>query len=211
MDILLNALILVGIYGVCVISPGPDLVVAIRNSIAHGRMIGIYTALGFGLSVAVHVTYTSLGLAALVAKSVIIFSIIKVIGVVYLLYMGIKAIRSQGTTEKNFTPSKGTNLLTPNKAFWQGFITNLFNPKATLFFLALFSQFINPTDTYLVYILYGSICVSLVVIWFSLVSIFLTIPKISSGFFGISKWVDRVCGILFIALGIKLALSKAPS
>ena len=75
MDILINALILTGVFGVAVISPGPDLVVAIRNSIAYGRLTGFWTAFGFGSAVIVHVTYTSFGLAALISQSVLIFSI----------------------------------------------------------------------------------------------------------------------------------------
>ncbi len=211
MDILVNALILAGVFGIAVVSPGPDLVMAVRNSLSYGRLIGFWTALGFGLSIVIHVTYTSLGLAVLISQSVIAFTLIKAIGACYLIYMGIKALRSNGmkTLHVNGQPSKQS--ISAFKALTQGFITNLLNPKATLFFLALFSQFIRPEDPAWIYIVYGSVCFSLVVIWFSLVSIFLTVPSVRNKFLMISKWVDRVCGTLFIALGVKLAITEAPN
>jgi len=211
MDILMNALILAGVFGVAVISPGPDLVVAIRNSIAHGRLIGFFTALGFGLAIIVHVTYTSFGIAALIASSVLVFTIIKIIGACYLFYVGIKALRSNGMATVELDTPKSKEEMTALKACSQGFITNLLNPKAALFFLALFSQFIKEGDPIWVYGVYGSICFALVVVWFSIVSIFLTIPMVRNKFLAVSKWVDRVCGTLFIALGIKLATTKNPS
>lgn len=211
MDILINALILAGVFGVAVLSPGPDLVVAIRNSIAYGRLTGFWTALGFGFGVLVHVTYTSFGLAALISQSIFIFTIIKMIGAVYLIYMGVKALRSNGIKEIDVEEAPSKKPISAFKAWSQGFITNIFNPKATLFFLALFSQFINQSDPLWIYAVYGGVCFGLVVVWFSLVSVFLTIPRIRNKFLSISKWVDRVCGTLFIALGIKLALTKNPN
>jgi len=211
MDILVNALLLSGVFGIAVVSPGPDLVMAVRNSISYGRLVGMMTALGFGFGVVVHVIYTSLGLAVLVSQSVIFFNIIKVIGALYLLYVGIKALRSNGLETINLDNDVKKPSISYRKAFTQGFITNLFNPKATLFFLALFSQFIHPNAPVWIYAFYGSICFTLVVVWFCLVSIFLTIPSIRNRFIRVSKWVDKVCGAVFIGLGIKLALTKNPN
>ena len=207
MDILINALILASIFGVAVISPGPDLIVAIKNSIQYGRSTGFWTALGFGFGVLVHVLYTSLGLATLISQSILLFTIIKFIGAAYLIYMGIKALRSNGIKNIDFNKEKQQPIL-PLKALTQGFITNVFNPKATLFFLAMFSQFISEGDSKWVYVIYGGVCFTLVTVWFSLVSVFLTVESIRNKFLSISKWVDRVCGTLFIALGIKLAITK---
>ncbi len=211
MDILINALLLAGIFGVAVLSPGPDLIMVIRNALSYGRLAGFWTALGLGFSIFVHVTYTSLGLATLIAQSILLFTVIKVIGAVYLIYMGVKALRSKGIDTLDVKTIDSKQSLSAFKAWTQGFITNLFNPKATLFFLALFSQFIHPDHPVWVYGVYGAVCFSLIVVWFSLVSLFLTIPSIRDIFMRLSKWVDRVCGTLFIALGIKLALAKNPS
>jgi threonine/homoserine/homoserine lactone efflux protein len=121
--------------------------------------------------------------------------------------MGVKALRSNGIKNIDFNKEK-QQPIPPLKALTQGFITNVFNPKATLFFLAMFSQFINEGDSKWVYVIYGGVCFTLVTVWFSLVSVFLTVESIRNKFLSISKWVDRVCGTLFIALGIKLAITK---
>jgi threonine/homoserine/homoserine lactone efflux protein len=77
-------------------SPGPDFVVAVRNAVLYSRATGLMTALGFAAGVAIHVGYTLAGLAALIAHSVILFSIMKYAGAAYLLYMGYKALKSKG-------------------------------------------------------------------------------------------------------------------
>ena len=89
-----------------------------------------------------------------------------------------------------------------------GFITNLFNPKATLFFLALFTQILSPDIAMGAKIVYGLTCIVMTMIWFSIVATVLTTPKIRAAFLRASKWIDRVCGGLFVALGIKLAVTR---
>ncbi len=209
-DIFMNWLVLVAVFGVAVVSPGPDLVMAIRNSVTYSRRAGVLTAIGFGLGVIVHVTYTLAGLAAIIAKSVLLFSILKYVGAAYLLYVGVKAIRSNGMSasdEPDVPASRA--VMTDLAALRSGFITNLFNPKATMFFLALFSQIIHPDYSLAVQALFGGTCVLMVMVWFSLVAVVLNAPAIKARFMRASKWIDRTCGAFFMALGIKLALTKA--
>jgi threonine/homoserine/homoserine lactone efflux protein len=91
---------------------------------------------------------------------------------------------------------------------WSGFLTNVLNPKATLFFLAIFSQFITPQTSWWVQGGYALTCIIMTGLWFSLVAMVLTHAPVRQFFLSFSKWIDRVCGGLFILLGLKLAFTK---
>lgn len=206
-------LMLVTVFGIAVLSPGPDFVVAVKNALTHGRRAGIFTAIGLGFGVLVHVSYTLLGIAALIAKSILFFNILKYFGAAYLIYMGYKALRSKGTqtdplAHENTTIDK--KHYSALSALRTGFITNVLNPKASLFFLALFTQIIKPGSPHTVQAVYGITCAVMVMIWFSVVALVLTTPRIRTQFLRASQWIDRTCGAVFIALGLKLALTKAP-
>ncbi len=203
-----NWLIMASIFAAALASPGPDFVMAVRNSVLHSRKAGIFTAIGFGLGVVVHVTYCLAGLALVIAQSVVAFNILKWIGAAYLFYVGIKALRSQGFDAPDIIDGQGPPSMTPVEALRSGFITNLFNPKATMFFLALFTQFIDPHIGLMGKMVYGATCIVMTMLWFSIVVTVLTTPKVRAVFLRASKWVDRVCGVMFMALGLKLALAK---
>ncbi len=206
----LNLILLIFVFGLPLISPGPDFIVAVRNSILYSRKIGLVTALGFALGVIVHVAYTLFGIAAIIAQSVVLFNILKYAGAAYLLYIGYKSLRSGGFDEnQNQTQGRVRKNMTSRKALWSGFLTNVLNPKATLFFLAIFSQFITVETPMAQQLAYGGTCVIMTGIWFSIVAIVLTNPKIKAVFLKATKYIDRICGAVLIALGIKLALSKA--
>ena len=187
-------------------SPGPDFVVAVRNSILYSRRTGIVTAVGFGLGVAVHVGYSLAGIAALIAQSVALFTVVKYAGAVYLIWMGWKALRSRGAAPPANAGEAGAARLSDLAALRMGFLTNLLNPKATLFFLAVFTQLVRPDVPFPVQLLYGLTCVAIVTTWFILVATVLTDPRVRAPFIRLSKWVDRLCGALLIALGLRLAL-----
>lgn len=212
-ELLANWLLLVTVFGVAVASPGPDLVMAVRNSIMFGRRAGILTAIGFALGVIIHVAYTLAGLAAIIAKSVLLFTLLKYAGAAYLFYVGIKALQSRGMADTSALEATASAqaAMSDLQALRSGFITNLFNPKATMFFLALFSQIIDPSYSLATQAGFGMTCVIMVGAWFSGVAVVLNTPAIKARFVRASKWIDRVCGGFFIALGIRLVLTKAAS
>jgi threonine/homoserine/homoserine lactone efflux protein len=96
------------------------------------------------------------------------------------------------------------------RAFRSGFVTNLFNPKATLFFLALFTQAIDPQTPIVIQFVYGCVCAVTAGTWFTIVSMILTKDKLRHVFSGYSLWIDRICGLAFIAVALRLAFVKAP-
>lgn len=210
MDFFYQWLMLVIVFGAALVAPGPDTVMAVRNSVLHGRQAGIFTALGFAASVGIHILYTLAGLAAVISKSVLLFNAIKYGGAAYLLYMGYKALRSKGFDHEpgSIASAKKTNEMSIKNAFISGFLTNLLNPKASLFFLAIFSQFVSLETTLGHQGILGLTCVTMTACWFSCVAVILTHQRVRQGFLKASKWIDRVCGGLFILLGVRLALTK---
>lgn len=213
MEFWLEWILLVSVFGVALASPGPDFVIAVRNSILYGRFTGILTALGFAVGVCIHVTYVLIGLAAIIAQSVWIFNIIKYAGAAYLFYIAYKSLMSkgfEGGVQKAVDQMKN-NTMSPLQAFTSGFLTNLLNPKATLFFMAVFTQFTGVDTTFVQKAFFASTCVVMTGLWFSLVSVTLTQTYIRQKFFAASQWIDRICGVLLIGLGIRLLLTKGTS
>ncbi|MDD2324878.1 MAG: LysE family translocator [Alphaproteobacteria bacterium] len=202
---------LMAVFSLAVISPGPDFVLAVRNSIVYSRRIGIMTAIGFGFGIIVHVTYTLLGMAAVIASSIFLFAAIKYAGAAYLIYLGWQALRSRGAgqvaVEQALSAGGARASITSWQAVRSGFLTNILNPKATLFFLAIFSQIIRVDTPPVWQVGYGLTCAFMVTGWFSIVSVVLTQGRVRSLFLRATKWIDRTCGALMIALGIKVALS----
>lgn len=201
----------IGIFFVAVIAPGPDFIMIVRNSLCFSRKAGIFTALGLGISIMVHVSYTLLGLSAIISQSILLYNCIKWVGSAYLIYIGFKAISSKGLSQKSFKASMDESkkcsqkTMSNKQAFISGLLTNLLNPKAALFFLAVFSQVIVP-DTPMFWKLLSGVSASIIIsLWFSCVAFFLTGNKIRALFLKFSKWIDRACGVALIALGIKMA------
>ncbi|MAS87078.1 MAG: amino acid transporter [Micavibrio sp.] len=207
MDFLANYLIIISISIVAMISPGPDLLIVLRNSLGLGRKHGIATALGIGSGLIIHVTYCVLGIAFIISQSIMMFSVIKYVGAAYLLWLGYKSLKSKGWA---VDPEKAKNKQkTVFAAFREGFITNAFNPKATMFFLALFTQVVAPNTPMSWQLLYGVTIIALACIWFSIVSVVLTNPQLRSILSKFSVWIDRVTGVLLVGLGLKIITEKA--
>lgn len=192
-----------------VVSPGPDFVMAVRNSLAYGRRTGFATAVGFGLSILVHVTYSLLGVALIISQSILLFNAIKTVGALYLVWMGWKALHAKRATvvdDRDAAPA--ATPISARRAVAQGFLTNLLNPKATLFFLSLFSLVLGPATPLSVKMLYGAEMSLVTVLWFSLVAFFFTVPAVSRRYRAIGHWIDRAMGAVLVALGVKILLTS---
>lgn len=206
-------LTVVVVHFLAVVSPGPDFIVVTKNSLSAGRKNGIFTAFGVALGIGVHVTYCLLGVGLIISKSILIFNIIKWIGAIYLIYIGLKGIRSRkkNIEELNkITEISGSEIKNIKKinAFRTGFIVNVFNPKATLFFLALFTQVINPELPLFVQIGFGLWMIFATFVWFTIVAIAFSNDKMKSKIQSFEHWIDRISGAILIALGIKVISNK---
>lgn len=193
---------------IAVISPGPDFVLTIRNSLVYSRRAGVYTAIGIGVGHVVHATYCLVGIGAIIARSILLFNVIKWVGAAYLIYIGIKSFQAKKQRSEMSGLQRNEDI-SPLMAFRIGFLGDLLNPKATLFFLALFTQFIQPGTPVAVQAAYGATIVGIAFVWYPLIAILISQNTIRKAFQSVSHWLERATGVVLIALGLRLALSKA--
>ena len=150
MQFFLQWLLMASVQAAAAISPGPAFVVAVRSAMAYDRRTGIFTAFGLGLGVAVHVLVVLCGLAVLLQHYTFVFDVIRYAGAAYLIYIGGKAIlltkRRDKAAPGDAIPDvpQAREMISGRKALSVGFFTNLLNPKAVVFFTAVFTQFIGP-------------------------------------------------------------------
>ena len=189
------------------ISPGPDFVMAVKNSLIYSRRTGILTGIGIGLGISVHILYCAAGIGYIISKSLVVFQIIKYLGAAYLIYMGVMAILSRSTNVE-IEKDKQLQDLTGLEAIKIGFLTNILNPKATLFFLGLFTFVVKPHTPVSVIAILTLIMVLTAIGWFTIVAIFFTQKRVQIVFSRIEKYFDKFFGGLLIILGVKIALTK---
>ena len=211
MEFFLKWLAMASVQLAATMSPGPAFVVSVRNAVAYDRRAAIFTSLGLALGVGAHVVFVLAGIAFIIAKSVFLYNFIKYAGAAYLIYIGIKSLRARKKilADTQQTETKKQETLTAMQAVRIGFLTNLLNPKAVLFFTAVYTQFIDIHTPWQTHVLYGSTSMAIEFLWFAGVAVVLTNPAIKQKFLGVVHWIERTCGGLMIALGVKLALSKA--
>jgi RhtB (resistance to homoserine/threonine) family protein len=189
------------------ISPGPDFVMAVRNSLTYSRRTGIYTGIGIGLGISIHILYCAAGLGYVISKSIVIFNIIKYIGAAYLVYMGITAIFSKSSKIKIEEDRKMKDI-TKMAAVKTGFLTNVLNPKATLFFLGLFTFVVKPETPILVLGILAVIMILTAIAWFTIVALFFTQKRVQVAFSKFERYFNKFFGGLLVLLGIKIALTR---
>lgn len=187
------------------LSPGPDFVVIAKNAIAHSRRAGIFSSIGIGVGILFHSTYCVLGLAVIITHSLLVFSAIKYIGALYLIYLGVKALFAK-KGGKMLNPAKAKTTLSAGKAFQQGLLTNVLNPKCTLFMLSVFTLVIHPGLSYSIQALYGIEIALITALWFVLLSVMLTHKTVKAKLDKVQHWVTKCMGIFLIGFGIKVAL-----
>ena len=192
---------------IAVISPGPDFAFVLKQSITHGRTASIYTSIGIGLGISVHIIYTLLGIGLIISQSIILFNIIKFLGAGYLIYIGYKSMKSKGITIDE-TIAYQHEPISHKKSFVLGFMCNALNPKATLFFVSLFTVIISIDTPLVVQSVYGLACIMITTLWFIFLSLILSQQKVRQFFNNFGIWFDKIVGLALIAIGLKIALSK---
>ncbi len=189
-------------------TPGPDFFLVLRNSLMGTRKEGIYTSLGIMLGIGVHLIYCLLGLLIIIKSSDHLFLFLKYICAGYLFYLGQQAIRYRNAPQMANEGELGTARLTPFMAVRQGFICNLFNPKAILFFWSLFSVVISSTTPLW---LQSAMALEMMFVnfwWFALVAYVATHPKFRKPLAQFQVWATRLMGVVLIYFGIELLIAK---
>lgn len=196
------------VHLLAVASPGPDFAIVVRESVAFGRRAGIFTALGVGSGILVHVAYSLLGIGLIVSQSIVLFNALKWLAAAYLLYIGIRALRAKPAGPASAEPGLDECARSPRAAFIAGFVTNGLNPKATLFFLSLFTLVIDPHTPLAVQAGYGVYLALATALWFCLVALLFSQQGVRAGFARLGHWFDRLMGVVLVGLGVKLAFSE---
>jgi threonine/homoserine/homoserine lactone efflux protein len=203
-------LLFIGASIILCIVPGPDMIYLLSRTIAQGKKAGFAAALGINLGGYFHLTAAILGISAIIATSAIAFTILKYCGAAYLIYIGFKAILSNSSSAIDSSDNEAQ--LSIKSIFWQGFISDVLNPKVAIFFISLLPQFIqadNNNNTFTQLIILGitvniiALLINFVLVWFS--------HSVSSNLRQsnrVSKVLNNVMGTIFISLGLKLATEQ---
>ncbi|MNE53110.1 Leucine efflux protein [compost metagenome] len=189
--------------------PGPDSLLIMLRSGSQGWRAGSVAALGIGTGTMVHVLAAALGLSALLSASAELFTVIKLMGALYLVYLGISLLRQGASSSVASEPAVSLPALSYGRIFRQGLLTNVLNPKVALFFLAFVPQFIAPDapQKALAFIVLGCIFNINGMIWCHLLAFSTAYASRKMRLpVRLGCWLNRVMGGLFVGLGIKLAV-----
>ena len=210
MDFWLGFGLITSIHLMGAMSPGPDFVMVTQHTLRYGKRAGLLCSAGIALGLSVHIIYSVLGLAAIVANSVYALWLIKIIAGCYLMFLGWQGLRARRTTVETLIPAEHS-LPSGRKSIVLGFFCNALNPKAPIYFVALFTLVLSPQMPIHQLAIYGVWMMILQLGWFSAVVLVLSQPRITQKFNRGTHWVDRVFGTLMLLLGLKLLWSALTS
>ncbi|MDR3229697.1 MAG: LysE family translocator [Puniceicoccales bacterium] len=225
-------------HAVGVASPGPDFAIVFQQSIAHGRRVAIWTSLGIATGIFFHVAYSLIGLGWLLKQYPQAAEAVKYVGAAYLAWIGVKALLAKPQTTVGVgadvgagadASASGEAMLDARQredaaaptaaapatfsaaaAFRQGLLVNVLNPKVALFFVAVFTsgKIVGPDSPFPARLFYGVWMAAMTAVWFSCVSCFFTKASVRAVFLRFGHWLDRVMGVILLALALKLALDS---
>ncbi|GHG46221.1 MULTISPECIES: LysE family translocator [Amycolatopsis] len=191
-------------------SPGPDFVVVTRSALSGGRRAGIAAGAGIALGVFAWVVAIALGVAAVLTASAVAFTVVKLAGAAYLVFLGVKAwlaVRRGGYRDLGETPA--ARQLTAGAAFRQGLVTNLLNPKVAVYFLALLPQFLPAGGATVQTLELAGIATAGTVLWFVTLAVVVGALKKFFSAGRVRRGLDAVLGTVLVTLGLKVAAETA--
>ncbi len=190
------------------LTPGQDTMFIIGQSLTGGLRAGVAASFGIALGTVFHTVAAALGLSAILATSTLAFSIVKILGAAYLIFLGLKLILSR---QAGAGVAPLAVPATPRAVFRQGVLTNVLNPKVALFFLAFLPQFVSPTadSRVLSFLFLGGIFIFNGTLWcLALVWGGSAIGRRVRGGHASGLWLKRATGAIFVGLGVRLAVSR---
>ena len=196
---------------VVIAAPGPDSLNTLAIGMARGRLEAVAYALGVGVGCLTHTLWAVLGVSALVAASATLFNAVKLVGVAYLLWLGVQALRDKGALRLNADAPKPGGAISARQRFVHGVLTNALNPKVMLFFMAFLPQFADPRI--------GSVAAQMLLMGLSfaiITTMAYALLAMGAGSLGarllrrpaLAQWLNRCTGVLFIGLALRLLLAE---
>ena len=193
------------VFVVCLLgamSPGPSMAVVIHNAIFKGRYNGILTALGHGIGIAVYATFAVLGIGLVIKTNLFIFNSLKILSIIFLLFIGVKSILSKNKLNLEAKDSKEKAL-----SFFQGFSISILNPKILVWFIAIYSQFMSINNELIFNIYLVSIAGIIDACWYIALTLIITTASSLSFFQTKINLIQKIQGFFFIALGLVLLIN----
>lgn len=205
MQFMSEFLLLALVHFLAVVLPGPDFIITVRNSIRYGYFKGTLTALGIGAGISIHVIYTLIGVSIIIKHSIWLMSILKVLSAMYLFFLGYKILINNEKININFEIKEQG--LSNYHAFTMGFMTNALNPKATIFFLSIFTTLVSVTTPLKIQAVYGIWMCMVNALWFIFVAKFFSYSSIREQFLKNINLFEKGMGAGLILLAIILLLN----
>lgn len=207
MDFWQGFLLITGIHLLAAMSPGPDFIFVSQQTLSRGRLAGLVCALGVALGLGVHIVYSVLGLAVIIAQASWLLTLIKFVGGAYLVWLGIQGLRARARSEVVELQAGDATPEGMGRTLWRGFLCNVLNPKAPVYFVSVFTVVLSPAMPLWQLAAYGLWMMLLQFAWFAAVAFLLSIPSVNRQFQRAGHWVDRVLGGVMVGLGIKVVSS----
>ena len=194
------SIILIHLFAV--ISPGPDFAIVTHRSIKYGRKSGFITSIGIGFGIIIHVIYCILGIGYIISQNSFLFNFLKMLGAIYICFLGINSFKYSTANLSEMSESKISQFF--DNSFIIGLLTNIFNPKATLFFISLFALVIEHNTSVTTQLLYGAWMSLVTSFWFCLVSYLISSYYLKIFINKYSILINRVMGVILIIISFKL-------
>ena len=206
-----HLLVFIGVAAIVIVIPGPDTAVVTKNVLLHGRRAALATSVGVSAGLSVWTLAAAAGVASLVRASALAFTVLKLIGALYLVWLGVQALRAarhvDASEQAALVPARRT--LSALAGFRQGLLSDLANPKIGIFFTSLLPQFVDPGRPVLVpFLALGAVFVLMTLAWLSVYCLIaaraaetLRRPRVKAA-------LDRFTGVVLIAIGIRLAAER---
>ncbi len=200
-----NYLIYVGVAIATILLPGPAVMLTLNNSIQRGILKSLAGILGIALAILLVAIISATSLGIVLASSAIAFNIIKIFGAAYLIYLGIKMFRSEATNNDLFKEQEGSFF----KCFMEGFLVSVSNPKAVIFFMSIFPQFIDLTQEYTPQFILLAVTFSfLVIVIHTIYAVSASFAKSKLSSQNGSSLLNKISGGVFVSFGVGLAASS---
>jgi threonine/homoserine/homoserine lactone efflux protein len=191
--------------------PGANMMLVVRNSMSSGQRAGILTAIGGGGATLLHALLSALGLSMILVNSVVAFEVIRTIGAFYLIFLGGQSLWRawRQSSSKSLDVKRIVAPTTPRQSLIDGFITNLFSPETTIFYLAVAPQFIQPGESVLAKtLLLATIHFVMRLVWYAPVTLFVGRIRAWLNLWTIQRGIEIITGILLVIFGIRLLMSR---
>jgi RhtB (resistance to homoserine/threonine) family protein len=207
----LHLLVFIGVAAIVIVIPGPDTAVVTKNVLIHGRRAGLGTSLGVSAGLSIWTVAAAVGVASLVRASAMAFTVLKILGALYLVWLGIQALRAAGRplADDDSSRALARSTMGARGGFRQGVLSDLANPKIGIFFTSLLPQFVSAGHAVLLpFLVLGAIFVAMTILWLLAYTMVaaraaqtLMRPRVRAA-------VDRFTGIVLIGLGLRLAVER---